>query len=615
LAHNHGMDMGIATRDVEDLEHSIARDSRALRMLIAASVIVATVCPFFAITTTSSVAWGLLLLVPLLLVARHVFDRRRVLRNVLKIHTNWGSPLVAKERDLKAARLLFDHTHRDDGSNDQVDEQTWKDLNMDQVYMKVDRTYADPGEAVLYRMLRTPVFDRDTLASRSRVIHCFQSNVETRERVQLLLMHLGHQFVRNDLCDLLWKNELPNSRFGRLYSFMAVAALLAMLAPVVLWSASLFSLLDVWSRFAVQVVMIPVVIFIINLVIHYHVKRRKDVETVSFSYLVRCIKTAGALAFVDCDELKAYTSKLAELACAVRRIPGRARFLFPTDQSFSDPAIAFILEYLNIFFLLEIRAFYATARELSRHVEELRDMYGTIGELDALQSVASFRASLGTYAEPEFVDEGIHLEVGDARQPLLDSPVPVSISFDKNVTIITGSNMGGKSTFLRTIGNNVLLAETIATTVASHYQGSFFRILSSISRTDDLISGKSFYYVEAERVLRLIKSLNDGVPTLCLVDELLSGTNSTERLDASESIIHYVTGQNALTIVATHDVELSDRLDGECDFYHFTDNVDETGLKFDYLLKPGLATTRNAVALLRYLGYPKEITEGASKAT
>jgi DNA mismatch repair ATPase MutS len=76
--------------------------------------------------------------------------------------------------------------------------------------------------------------------------------------------------------------------------------------------------------------------------------------------------------------------------------------------------------------------------------------------------------------------------------------------------------MGGKSTFLRTIGNNVLLAQTIATTATAQYHGSFFRIVTSISRTDDLVAGKSFYYVEAERILNAIKSFSDKIPTLCI---------------------------------------------------------------------------------------------------
>jgi DNA mismatch repair ATPase MutS len=157
----------------------------------------------------------------------------------------------------------------------------------------------------------------------------------------------------------------------------------------------------------------------------------------------------------------------------------------------------------------------------------------------------------------------------------------------------------------------VLLAQTICTAIAAYYRGSFFRIISSISRTDDLIEGKSFYYAEAERILNAIRNIDKKTATLCLIDELLSGTNSTERLHASEAIIRYLCKQNTLAIIATHDLELADRLNGSCDFYHFTDNVDETGLKFDYLLKPGIAKTKNAVALLKYMGYPKEITRDA----
>lgn len=172
--------------------------------------------------------------------------------------------------------------------------------------------------------------------------------------------------------------------------------------------------------------------------------------------------------------------------------------------------------------MLEVRAFYDITDELSRHILELRELYITLGEIDALQSIASYRASLAVYCEPVFNSDGNYLEVKDAKQPLLENPVPVSIAIHKNIILITGSNMGGKSTFLRTIGNNVLLAQTIATTTTSYYRGAFFRILTSISRTDDLAAGKSYYYVEAERILKAIQSFDAGIPTLCIIDELLS---------------------------------------------------------------------------------------------
>jgi DNA mismatch repair ATPase MutS len=124
---------------------------------------------------------------------------------------------------------------------------------------------------------------------------------------------------------------------------------------------------------------------------------------------------------------------LKESGRAAKNIIKKARFLFPTDSSHSDPATGFLLEYLNIFFLLEVRAFYATADEMNRHINDLRELYLTLGELDAFQSIASYRASLPIYSEPEFNTEGINLEIGEARQPLLENPVPSSISINKNV--------------------------------------------------------------------------------------------------------------------------------------------------------------------------------------
>jgi DNA mismatch repair ATPase MutS len=110
-----------------------------------------------------------------------------------------------------------------------------------------------------------------------------------------------------------------------------------------------------------------------------------------------------------------------------------------------------------------------------------------------------------------------------------------------------------------------------------------------------------------------MQSFSPMISTLCIIDELLSGTNSIERLYASEAIIRYLAKQNTLAVIATHDLELAERLSGLCDFYHFASSVDENGLKFDYLLRPGIATTRNAIALLKHLGYPAEIIENAER--
>ena len=583
--------------NTSDIEKSITK----YKFLTTFLSVLATLTAIISIVLT--INGGLLFLlgfIPLLLIIVAIFiisAKYKKLKYLLQIRKDWGSNQIAKERDLKAIRPLFDYVSTNDKDKDYIDEQTWKDLNIDQLYAKIDRNYTDPGESVLYHMLREPLYNRKVLVARSDVIRFFQSNREAREKIQLVLLRLGHQFFHNDIFNLLWRDSFPKTRIKLFYYFMAGMAVVSIFLPLIFWSLALIP--------------IPIAIFIINLLIHYRFKQKNEFETASFPFLIRCIKTAGELSNVTEEEIKNYVKKLADLYRASSKIVKNTRFLFPKQSSFTDSGILF--EYFNIFFLLEVRAFYDTTDELNKHILELRELYLTLGEIDALQSVASYRASLAVYCEPVFNGDGNYLEVKDAKQPLLENPVPVSIAIHKNIILITGSNMGGKSTFLRTIGNNVLLAQTIATTTTSYYSGSFFRILTSISRTDDLAAGKSYYYVEAERILKAIQSLNTGIPTLCIIDELLSGTNSVERLQASEAIIQYLARQNTLTIIATHDLELAERLNGRCDFYHFTGSVDENGLKFDYLLKPGIATTPNAIALLKYLGYPKEITEEAER--
>lgn len=553
---------------------------------------------YLIIQTSILSAALLLLLIPVAVIISHKLRKRRRLQLITKIRNDWGREKLIKERKFELIRNLFDLLRSKEGKSIWIDDQTWKDLNMDQLYMKVDRTLTDPGESVLYKMLREPLFENKELALRSRSIRFFQDNQDLREKIQLILMHLGYQFASHDLCNLLWRTESPRSRLKPLFTIMAASALVSLFIPLIFWSGIL--------------ILIPASIFIINIIIHYSIKHRKDVETISLPYLISCIKTARTLSMINHPALERYAAKLKVQYSASRKILSKARFLFSSNRGSADPIDAttgIILEYINIFFLLEVRSFYAVAAEISKNDLILQDMYQTLGEIDALQSIASYRTSLASYAEPEFLENGIHLELKDAKQPLLDHAVPASVNFDKNVAIITGSNMGGKSTFLRNIGNNVIMAQTIATTCTTFYRGTFFRIITSISRTDDLMVGKSFYYVEAERILRTIQSFSEKVPTLCLVDEMLSGTNSMERLQASEAIIHYFTRQNTLAVIATHDLELAEKLNGICDFYHFTDKVDETGLKFDYQLKQGIAQTRNAIALLKYLGYPREITE------
>ena len=117
--------------------------------------------------------------------------------------------------------------------------------------------------------------------------------------------------------------------------------------------------------------------------------------------------------------------------------------------------------------------------------------------------------------------------------------------------------------------------------------------------------------MEAERLLKMIRSAEGSTRTLCVVDELLSGTNSAERLAASSEILRYLIGHHALVIASTHDLELAEMLQDHYQCFNFAGRVDDNGIRFDYQLRDGITSDRNAITLLEYLGYPKEIVEAA----
>jgi DNA mismatch repair ATPase MutS len=194
--------------------------------------------------------------------------------------------------------------------------------------------------------------------------------------------------------------------------------------------------------------------------------------------------------------------------------------------------------------------------------------------------------------------------------------VPNSITLGApNGVLVTGSNMAGKSTFIRTLGVNVVLAQTIHTCLASEYAAPILRVRTCIGRSDDLTAGKSYYAVEVESVLALVRASLDTAPHLFLFDELFRGTNAVERIAGAEAVLTELLAGRAATrhlvVAATHDAELVDLLRETYTPLHFSDAVGPDGLVFDYRLHPGPATTRNAIALLRLHGAPATLVARA----
>lgn len=268
-----------------------------------------------------------------------------------------------------------------------------------------------------------------------------------------------------------------------------------------------------------------------------------------------------------------------------------------------------VLELLKML-LLDVLVYARCRAAVQQQALAIRAVFEAVGYVDCALAVASFRQRHATCV-PHFgpAAEGIQLKAG--YHPLVPGCVPNDLTLAGSGVLLTGSNMAGKTTFMRTLGVNVLLAQTIATCPATAYHAPFCRVLTSLSLADSLPTGKSYYLVEAETMRQLLLAC-DAAPGsyLLLLDELFKGTNTQERIAANKAVLVYLQPRSWV-VAATHDGELGALLQASFVEYHFCETVTADDWYFDYRLKAGPLTTRNAIRLLARLHYPAQVVAAA----
>ena len=235
-------------------------------------------------------------------------------------------------------------------------------------------------------------------------------------------------------------------------------------------------------------------------------------------------------------------------------------------------------------------------------------------ELEALNSLANFAYLNPHYVMPELTSDQDRIVARRLGHPLLKPESKVCNDFEldhgNRIVILTGSNMAGKSTFLRTIGVNLVLTYAGAPVNADKLQASLFRIFTCIKVSDSVQDGLSYFYAEVKRLQALLAAAeaDDPLPVLFLIDEIFRGTNSRERLIGSRSYIRKLSEGRSVGLVATHDLELiklADEIDGVVN-QHFREDVSNGRMVFDYRLRSGPCPTTNALTIMRLEGLPVE---------
>lgn len=226
------------------------------------------------------------------------------------------------------------------------------------------------------------------------------------------------------------------------------------------------------------------------------------------------------------------------------------------------------------------------------------------GKVDAQIAVLSYRKSISEWCRPNFMNKGIVVE--GLAHPLIENSVKNNFSLTDRA-IITGANASGKSTFMKSLAINCILAQTIYTCNATKMSMERLHVMTCMSLRDDVMLGESYYFREAKYLKRMLDRILEGKPILCVVDEILKGTNTKERVAASKAILDYIGKMNCLALIATHDNELTETFLYQK--YHFKSRIIYTDILFDYLIHEGVGRESNAIALLTLLGYPDSIVK------
>jgi hypothetical protein len=244
-------------------------------------------------------------------------------------------------------------------------------------------------------------------------------------------------------------------------------------------------------------------------------------------------------------------------------------------------------------------------------------------ELEALSSLANLAYLNPDYAFPEILDQGVSrpfvFRASDLGHPLIPDEDRVCNDFSVpelgRVAIITGSNMAGKSVFLKTVGVNLALAQAGGPTNARSLQTRLFRLFASMDVNESVTDGISYFYAEVKRLKALLDALEGDhpLPLFFFIDEIFRGTNNRERLLGSREYVQAVVRKNGTGLIATHDLELAALADQvpQVTNYHFRDQVAGERLAFDHTLRPGPCPTTNALKIMQLEGLPVPHTVGA----
>ena len=481
-----------------------------------------------------------------------------------------------KDQSYYTAKKLHDYLH---DYKYEIDNTTFNDLLLSDFDEKFNHTITSCGDEVFYHWLHS-VKDSESIKTLQNDLKCIEQNKDI-DIVTRVFSKVGKQRRGNIISDIWEGFTIKSKVIDNFYVLLSINILISVLISII----------------NIKYILLSIIFFcFFNFVIYLFTNVKISRVSGSINYILML-----------CSALKKIERK-TKLQLSIE-IPKYKKFnslekyiVFFKDgiggPESGDPVSLFV-DYLRLFLCFEIYAFKRTSAFVIKNLEEIHKIIYFVGYLDCLINSKEIMDEYQTAYSQIDSQKGICFD--GMIHPLL----PNSVSQTKDIRrglIITGLNMSGKTTFMKSLAINQLLATSFGFCFSKTFHTNVLNIISSFRINDDMLQGKSRYYAEAYRLLEInnqIKTTN----TLCLVDEILSGTNSDDRIYGATIILrNFSANTNSIVVAATHDNKIAESLSGILSAVYFDGEINGDQIDFDYVIKDGIVSKRNGLLILKLIG-------------
>jgi hypothetical protein len=483
-----------------------------------------------------------------------------------------------------------DHT----GAFQILSDKTCKDLDFNELFMFVDRTTSKIGQQFLYNTLRTIPSNSAKFTQQEKLIQQITDDSNLRLDIQVQLDKLTRE-SSNFITTLFQEEHLKKPKWFFIIPLLSFSSLISLILVL----------------FIPQFFFVLLGIIIINLGIHYWNKQNLYAYLGTIPQLL--ILTGVAKKLLKIKILKEVNEDVHESISSIERLKNHMSFFKLEPEVQTDVGTVFLtfLEIFKALFLLEPLLLFGVLKQLDSKRKEIENAYSFVGYVDSLVSISSLRHGLKSFCLPQIENDYKIIDASEIYHPLIINCVSNSIQVDDNSILLTGSNMSGKTSFIRTIGLNIITGLTINTCFAKQFRFPRLKIFSAIRISDNLMNDKSYYFEEVLTIKEMIEKSQTKESNLFLLDEIFKGTNTIERISAGRAVLSYLNNKSNIVFVSTHDIELAELLKETYNLYHFSEQVEDKTVDFDFKLKEGKLKTRNAIKILEINDYPEQIINEA----